>query len=120
MIFHTEKLVSGIEFGMARKQSEIQQSNLDSRPYLLIVPAPRQIVKGTAQIDQGTLYPIMFIDDLQFKIDDTAVIQERVHIQKKSIVINRCPKHDRLGDTHGMNLLGDIWRSEQMSAASMD
>ena len=90
---------------MLRKKREIQNTDLQNGSDILIGIAWLQAVKVPAEIAQGTFYPVMLIDDLQFQIQDSMIIQEDFDVQNKCLVRDRSAQFDRIGDLRGTHLL---------------
>lgn len=64
---------------------------MDGRADILIVLAVVEVVKVTAQVAEGVLCPVPFIDDLHLQVNDSMPIQFRFDVKDVGCLINVFP-----------------------------
>ncbi len=86
---------------MCREQGIVQQTDLNNGSGIPIVFSGLEGIKTSAKITQGTLYPVMLVDHLEFQIDDGEIIQMDFDIQNKGFVREGGAQFDGIGDLCG-------------------
>ena len=76
---------------MCREQGIVQQTNLNNRSGIPIVFSGLECIKTSAKITQGTLYPVMLVDHLEFQIDDGEIIQMDLTSRIKVLSVKEVP-----------------------------
>ena len=99
-------MIRGIKFRILFKKSKIQKPNLNSGFRVDVSLSVFQAVKRTTEIAEGTLHPVVLVNDLHFQVDNGTVIQQNLDIQKKVLADNRIAKLNWICDDNGANLRG--------------
>lgn len=64
-----------------------------------------QVVKESAEVDEGAVIPIILWSDRELDIDDLRVIEQELNVQDKTLAADIVSQFDRVQDCDGLYLV---------------
>lgn len=65
-----------------------------------------QLIEGAAEVGQGAVGPISFVEYLHLKVEERVVVQQDFDIQNKVLGVDGAAELHGISDVNGMHLVG--------------
>ena len=89
VVFNVLQFIGGLEFRVSIEERVIKKADMDDGFDVIIILTPVKLVKGAAQIADGTVGPVEFICDLHFKIKKKRIIYDDLDVKPEFFVSDR-------------------------------
>ena len=91
---------------MVGKERKIQKTDVQNRFCIPVVLPAVQLIEGAAEVGQGAVGPISFVEYLHFKVEERVVVQQNLDIQNKVLGVDGAAELHGISDVNGMHLVG--------------
>ena len=105
MFLDVHHLVCGVECRMLRERREVKEADMVCGHDVGVGLPLLQVVKESAEVDEGAVIPIILWSDRELDIDDLRVIEQELNVQDKTLAADIVSQFDRVQDCDGLYLV---------------